>query len=61
MLAIQPGIVATSCVRWPRGKDFGWGFQAPLSVGTRSIALRVLAISWSNSGSRDSAKPMVIS
>jgi hypothetical protein len=34
--------------------DFGVGFQPSLSSGTRSSILRVLAISWSNSGSRQS-------
>ena len=34
--------------------DLGWGFQVNLSSGTLSRVLRVLAISWSNSGSNPS-------
>jgi hypothetical protein len=49
-LVIQPGIIETSCVRWPSGKDFGCGFHLALSLGTRSITRRVVFISSSNSG-----------
>jgi hypothetical protein len=45
MLVIQPGICATSWARWASGKDLGWGFHFPLSLGTRSKGRRVVAIS----------------
>ena len=59
LLSRQDGIRATSCVRWPSENDFGCGFHSALSLGTRSINRRVVAISWSNSGSSVSAMPMV--
>jgi len=34
-----------SWARWPRGKDFSWGFHVPFSLGTRSSKRRVVAIS----------------
>src|SRR5688572_21591790 len=58
MLTIHPGMPAISWVRCPRAKDFGWGLKVALSLGTRARALRVEAISWSNSGSTVVAKLM---
>ena len=48
-------LLDTNWVRWPSENDFGCGFQDPLSLGTRSSNLRVVAISWSNSGNSASA------
>src|SRR5262245_55273274 len=55
MVTNHPGIIDTSCARWPNAKDLGCGFHSALSLGTRSSSRRVVAISWSNSGSMVSA------
>ena len=60
MLMSQPGIVATSCARWPMLKDFSCGFHSPLSLGTLSITRRVICISVSNSGRMVSAIVIVV-
>src|SRR6266496_2241939 len=51
-------MVATWLASQPMVPDFSCGFQFHLSSGTRSRVLRVLCISWSNSGNIDC--PMVI-
>ena len=53
--AIQLGMSATWLAFQPIVFDLGCGFQSSLSSGMRSRTLRVLAISWSNSGRRVSA------
>ena len=53
VIAAQFGISATCPASRPMVMDFGSGFQPSLSSGIRSSALRVFAISWSNSGSKD--------
>src|SRR5271170_4896732 len=59
VIVIHPGMVAKCEASQPTVPDFSCGFQPHLSSGTRSSTLRVLAISWSNSGSIDC--PMVMS
>src|ERR1019366_2160308 len=47
-------MVAMCTARAPISKDFGCGLKLNLSSGIRARHLRVVAISWSNSGSRAS-------
>src|SRR5262245_66528019 len=54
-MVYQPGMVPTWLASQPSVPDFSCGFQFHFSLGMRSRTLRVLAISWSNSGSRDCA------
>src|SRR6516165_6409272 len=54
-MVYQPGMVPTWLANQPSVPDFSCGFQFHFSLGTRSSTLRVPAISWSNSGSRDCA------
>ena len=54
-IIVHPGSRATSWARCAIGKDFGCGFQCPLSSGTRSSTRRVTAISLSSSGNSRSA------
>src|SRR5437899_1972536 len=44
VFVIHPGIHETSWARCPSANDLGCGFQRPLSLGTRSSNLRVVAI-----------------
>ena len=44
-----------------RANDFACGFQSSRSSGTRSSSLRVIVISWSNSGSRVSTNGIRVS
>src|SRR5271170_8363796 len=59
VIVIHPGTVPTCEASQPTVPDFSCGFQPHLSSGARSSTLRVLCISWSNSGSIDC--PMVMS
>src|SRR5262249_35540718 len=54
-MVYQPGMVPTWLASQPSVPDFSCGFQFHFSLGMRSSTLRVLAISWSNSGSKDCA------
>src|SRR3954463_13001877 len=53
--AAQPGMVAPSAARYPRGIDFSCGFQSFFPSGTRSSTRRVPADSRSNSANNSSA------
>src|SRR5215471_19089346 len=54
-MVYQPGMMPTWLASQPSVPDLSCGFQFHFSLGTRSSTLRVPAISWSNSGSRDCA------